>query len=274
MFRQTKYKEHASIASMKKQEKDKRRIPGGGRQQVEIVYEDDDIVAVEKPAGIPVIAVNGGRSKSLLDIVSAHIQKRNPKGRAAVVHRLDRDTSGIMIFAKNARAKTALMGSWNDLVKKRLYTALVEGSPEADEGTLDSWLLEIDARIVRQVAPGTNGAMRALTHFKVLERLAGYTVLELELETGRRHQIRVQLAAIGCPVSGDERYGARQNPLERLCLHASLLEFQMPFKGSVLVLESPAPANFFSQPRQRFVPKERKPGKFPHSGSDKKSSRR
>ena len=113
-----------------------------GRFKVEILYEDDEIVAVDKPCGLPTISPEGSRSKSLYDIVSAHIQKRNPKGRAALVHRLDRDTSGVMIFAKHARAKAALMSAWNESVDERTYVALVEGRMPSSEGVLDSWLSE------------------------------------------------------------------------------------------------------------------------------------
>ncbi|OHD18950.1 MAG: hypothetical protein A2087_04865 [Spirochaetes bacterium GWD1_61_31] len=218
--------------------------------QVTFLYEDKDIIAVDKPAGLPVIAPEGSRSRNLLDLVSRHIQRHNPKGRAAVVHRLDRDTSGVLVFATNARAKTALMGNWQELATRRCYVALVEGSPPAEDGLLDSWLLELGPSRVGQVAAGTPGALRALTHYRVLERYERHCLLELELDTGRRHQIRVQLAAIGCPVAGDATYGARTDPAGRLCLHASRLELEHPFSGQRLVLES-QPPKFLPGRRQR-----------------------
>ena len=222
----------------------------GGRDRVEFLYEDDDIVAVDKPSGLPTISPEGSRTKSLYDIVTAHIQRRNPKGRAAVVHRLDRDTSGVIVFAKNARAKTALMSSWNESVDERRYVALVEGAlPSAEgapsaEGVLDTWLSEVDPYRVHQVPAGTRGALRAVTRYRVLAQGDGFSLVELSLETGRRHQIRVQLAAAGCPVAGDERYGSRRNPAGRLCLHAVAIELERPFGGGPLRVESPAPAEF------------------------------
>lgn len=224
--------------------KAEKRDPPGGR--VQFLYEDRDIIAVDKPAGLAVIAPEGSRAKTLYDIVTLHIQKTNPRGRAAVVHRLDRDTSGVMLFAKHARAKKALMDNWNKLVRRRCYTALVEGSMSSEAGTLDSWLMENRAGHVYEVKPGTRGALRAVTHWKTLAEPEGvpYSLLELELETGRKHQIRAQLAAVGHPVAGDIRYGARTDPAGRLCLHAHLIEFEHPFTHRVLVFESPVPAVF------------------------------
>jgi RluA family pseudouridine synthase len=214
--------------------------------RVQFLYEDSDLIVVDKPAGLAVIAPEGSRTKALYDIVTLHIQKTNPRGRAAVVHRLDRDTSGVMLFAKHARAKKALMDNWNKLVRRRCYTALIEGLMLSEAGTLDSWLMENRAGLVYEVKPGTRGAQRAITHWKRLAEPEGlpYSLLELELETGRKHQIRAQLAAVGHPVAGDVRYGARTDPAGRLCLHAHLIEFEHPFTHRVLVFESPVPKVF------------------------------
>ena len=219
-------------------------LPAGRAQ---FLYEDSDLIVVDKPAGLPVIAPEGSRAKTLYDIVTAHMQKTNQRGRAAVVHRLDRDTSGVMLFAKNARTKKALMDNWNKLVHKRGYVALIEGTVPAECGTLDSWLIENHTGQVYETKPGTRGALRAITHWKTIPQpcVTRYTLVELELETGRKHQIRAQLAAIGHPVAGDARYGARTDPASRLCLHAHLLEFEHPFTHKVLVFESPVPKVFY-----------------------------
>ncbi|HOZ72303.1 MAG TPA: RluA family pseudouridine synthase, partial [Spirochaetales bacterium] len=216
----------------------------GGRPRVAFLYEDDDLVAVDKPCGLATIAPEGSRSKSLYDVVTAHIRRRNPKGRAAVVHRLDRDTSGVIVFAKNARAKAALMSAWNESVDERRYTALVEGAPPNDDGVLDSWLSDADPYRVRQVPPGTRGALRAVTRYRVRARGDGLCLVELSLETGRRHQIRAQLAAIGCPVAGDERYGSHRDPIGRLALHATLIELKRPSDGATIRIDCPEPASF------------------------------
>lgn len=212
--------------------------------RVAFLYEDDDLIAVDKPEGLPTIAPEGRRVRSLYDIVSDHIRKRNPKGRAAVVHRLDRDSSGIMVFAKNAATKARLMGSWNELVAKRRYVAVVDGLLPQNEGILDSWLSEVGPGRMREALNQSKGALRAVTHYRVLATGPVHSLVELSLETGRKHQIRVQLAGIGCPVSGDDKYGSRTDPLGRLCLHASLLEItSMPGKPP-LILESPVPPGF------------------------------
>jgi 23S rRNA pseudouridine1911/1915/1917 synthase len=211
------------------------------------VYEDEDIIAVEKPAGLPVIAPDGSRARSLYDIVTERIRARNPKGRAALVHRLDKDTSGIMIFAKQGRAKKLIMGSWDEIVTERKYIALVEGEMPSGEGLLDSWLEEDAKGRVRSVAHGARGgrgAKRAKTRWKVLEWGEAYSLLELSLETGRRHQIRVQLADIGHPVAGDERYGSRTDPLGRLCLHARSIALHLPGREENLRFECEAPPSF------------------------------
>lgn len=215
-----------------------------GKFVIRFLYEDDDIIAVDKPCGMPTIAPEGSRTRSLYDVVTDHIRRRNPKGRAAVVHRLDRDTSGVIVFAKHAAAKTALMSTWNESVDERLYVALVEGALPAAEGTLDSWLSETDPYLVREVPAGTKGSLRAITRYRVTAQGDGLSLLELSLETGRRHQIRAQLAGAGCPVAGDKRYGARRDPLGRLGLHAAVISLKLLSDGQMLRLECPPPATF------------------------------
>jgi 23S rRNA pseudouridine1911/1915/1917 synthase len=216
------------------------------RHAVIFVYEDDDMIVVEKPTGIPVIAPEGSRSTCLLDIVTAHIQRKNPKGRAAVVHRLDRDSSGIMVFARHARAKKALMDNWNDLVFERGYSAIVEGCPEDPEGIFDSWLVENKVGHVYTGRQGEHGALRAITRWRMEATSGKYSLLFFNLETGRKHQIRAQAAAAGHPIAGDSRYGARSDPLGRLCLHASILGLDQPFTHERFSFESPAPESFFA----------------------------
>lgn len=218
------------------------RRPAGGR--VEFLYEDRDIIAVEKPEGLPVIAPEGSRTKTLYDLVTARIQRKNPHGRAAVVHRLDRDTSGVMIFAVHAGAKKALMDHWNELVLERCYIAVAEGRFALDHGTFDSWLVENRAGIVYEAPPGSPGALRSVTHWSVIASNGRYSLVFLSLETGRKHQIRAQLSAAGHPVAGDPKYGARSDPLGRLCLHAVLLGLEHPFTHERFSFESPPPDSF------------------------------
>jgi 23S rRNA pseudouridine1911/1915/1917 synthase len=228
----------------------RRRRPTTRGGEVRYLHEDDDIIVVDKPAGLPVIAAEGSRSKTLYDIVTERIRARNPKGRAAVVHRIDRDTSGVLVFAKNARAKKILMEGWDEMARKRLYVALVEGCPREAAGKLETWLIADGSNRVRIADAGERGAKLATTKFKVLGRGAGLGLLELELETGRKHQIRAQLADSGWPVSGDPKYGAKGDAAGRLGLHASLLVLVHPTSGEILSFESPAPPAFAAALRE------------------------
>ena len=229
------------------------RGPASRPGRPEILYEDGDLIVVDKPAGLPTIAPEGssGRSRSLYDWVTEHIRRRNPKGRAAVVHRLDRDSSGVVVFATGAAAKRELMSRWNELALSRRYIALVEGTPAGDSGVLDTWLRENRAGTVYETPPGTPGALRAVTRWKLLDSGGGYSLLELDLETGRKHQIRAQLSAAGLPVAGDSRYGARTDPAGRLALHAVSIELERPFGGGVVRAESPVPESFLRPLRGR-----------------------
>lgn len=218
------------------------------RASARLIYEDETILAFDKPVGLPVIAPEGSRARCLLDIASEAIARKNPKGRAAVVHRIDRDTSGVVIFAADGRIKRLLMEGWDELVTRRLYVALVEGSMEAESGILDSWLKENKVGGVYRAEPGERGAKRAVTRWRLVAAGSSLSLLELELETGRKHQIRVQLADSGHAVVGDERYGgprtrAFPDGLGRLCLHAAMIELELPGRG-ILRIESPPPPEF------------------------------
>jgi 23S rRNA pseudouridine1911/1915/1917 synthase len=252
----------------------------------EIVYESADLIAVDKPAGLPVIASDNSRERNLYSLVSDYLGRGNRRVHVALVHRIDRDTSGLVLFAKNPRMKKLLMENWNELVRVRRYVAVAEGRMESEAGTLDTWLAQNRAGEVYQLGAAGGGiqpdrrAQRAITHWKRLGAGGGLSLLELELETGRKHQIRVQLAAAGHPVLGDPKYGGRgrhqpaaggplshgARPLgrtvaapdsarprfrpsprdmpQRLCLHSSYMELEHPLSREIIVLRSPAPPGF------------------------------
>lgn len=218
--------------------------PKTSHGHVAFIYEDDWIIAVDKPAGLAVIAPEGSRATSLYDIVTEHIRRRNPKGRAAVVHRLDRESSGVLVFAVSGRVKTSLMAGWDRLARERCYEAIVEGELQENEGQIASWLAPSGPSRMRVARPGEKGALKAVTDYRVLARGQGYSRLELRLETGRKHQIRAQLAAEGFPIAGDLRYGARTDPAGRVCLHAVLLVLEHPVTHQLLRFESPSPREF------------------------------
>jgi len=215
---------------------------------VDILWEDERFLALDKPAGLAVIAPDGSRERSLYDLACAIVRRGNPRGRAAVVHRIDKGTSGLVLFAKDAAAKKAMMEGWDALVRERRYAALVEGRLRAEAGFYDSYLVQgrpgQGQERVRQSGSGDRRALRAQTEWRVLRHGPRYQLIEAILLTGRKHQIRVQFSADGHPVAGDALYGARSDPLGRLCLHAWTLVFEHPFTGSEISLESPFPREF------------------------------
>jgi 23S rRNA pseudouridine1911/1915/1917 synthase len=215
------------------------RVEGG----ILIRHEDDAVIVIEKPAGLRSIASDAERDATAYAHLTAHVRRGNPRGRERVwiVHRLDQETSGLMVFARTEAAQRALQESWDAAQKK--YRAVVEGAPPRDAGVLVSHLDESDRFRVR-VAPEGPDTRRAVTRYRVEKRSADRALLELELETGRRHQIRVQLAEAGCPIVGDKRYGAQTNPVKRVALHASGLRFRHPATKQEMRFVSPLPGEF------------------------------
>ena len=215
------------------------KLAGG----IRIRHEDADILVIEKPAGLLSIASPSEDEKTVYAFLTNHVRRGNVRGRERVwiVHRLDRETSGVMIFAKNEPAKTALQGSWETAEKK--YLAVVEGTPPTEAGTFDSHLDESNPLKV-YVANGEGPETRhAITHYRVTKKGKSTTLVELTLETGRRHQIRVQLAAAGCPIVGDKKYGAETNPIKRIALHATTLRFIHPTTKKEMRFDSPLPGD-------------------------------
>jgi 23S rRNA pseudouridine1911/1915/1917 synthase len=201
-----------------------------------LLYEDRDLLVVDKPPGLLSIAAGAEREKTVYRILSEYLRKKGEKRRPAVVHRLDRETSGVMIFAKSDAVKRKLMDHWEETVLERRYLALAEGTFTETEGTIDAPLGE-DRRGKALVMAG---GQRAVTHWKLLQP-GRFSLLSLELETGRRNQIRAHLAHLGHPVAGDKKYGAKTDPLNRLCLHAERIVFHHPHDGRVLAFTVKAP---------------------------------
>jgi 23S rRNA pseudouridine1911/1915/1917 synthase len=210
-------------------------------QGLALLYEDRHIMAVDKPAGLLSIASGRERDRTAYWILCEYLRRRGEKRRVAVVHRLDRETSGVMIFAKSEDVKRRLMINWNETVTERRYIALAEGLFTEPEGRIDAPLGE--DRGGRVIA--AEGGRRAITRWKLLGTGKGYSLLSLELETGRRNQIRAHLSYLGHPVAGDTKYHAETNPLGRLALHAESIALPHPSGGRPLRFEIPAPAEFY-----------------------------
>ncbi|MBS0209673.1 MAG: RluA family pseudouridine synthase [Planctomycetes bacterium] len=208
---------------------------------IEIVYEDDDLVVLDKPAGLLTVATEIDKIDTLFFRLSEYWKGRDGAAAAhpQVVHRLDHGTSGLVLFAKSAEVKALLQERWPTVEKT--YFAVVEGTPRAEQGTVTSYLVESKSLKVYSNHRPSDGARRATTHYRLLESRGGLSLLQVRLATGRKHQIRVHLAELGTPVTGDHRYGAKQDPCERLALHAGRLTLAHPKTGEPLLLVSPLP---------------------------------
>lgn len=209
---------------------------------VKIVYEDDQLIVIEKMPGI--LSMAGAHTtlnvKSVLD---DYFSRTRQKCRAHTVHRLDRDTSGLMVYAKDMDTEQELEHNWHDIVYDRRYVAVVSGEMEDDEGTVQNWLKDNKAYVTFS-SPVDNGGKYAITHYKTLARTTEHSLVEYRLETGRKNQIRVHTADLGHPVCGDVKYGNGDDPLHRLCLHAYVLCFYHPLTHQRMEFSTPIPVTF------------------------------
>ena len=189
-----------------------------------LVHEDDDLIVVDKPAGLLTIATAGERHRTAYRMLADYVAAQPGRQRLFIVHRLDRETSGLLVFAKSFAAKRALQAQFEARTVERVYVAVVEGRVASAAGTLRDRVTEHPRSLRVHTTRGGRGR-EAVTRYRVLERRAQSTVLELALETGRRGQIRAQLAALGHPIVGDTSFGSRRDPVRRVCLHATRLGF-------------------------------------------------
>ena len=209
---------------------------------LKLVYEDRHLVVVEKNVGVLSMAA-GHSSLNVKAILDEYFKSTRQKCTAHVVHRLDRDTSGLMIYAKAKEIELALEQDWHHIVYDRRYVAVLSGEMEQEEGTIANWLMDNRAYITFS-SPVDNGGKYAVTHFHVLKRTTEHSLVEFRLETGRKNQIRVHAADMGHPVCGDVKYGNGDNPVGRLCLHAYVLCFYHPVTHERMEFEAQIPANF------------------------------
>jgi len=235
---------------------------------LELIYEDDCLLVVDKPDGLLTMSAGRDGEETAYRIVTDYVRSKKPSGRRGrcgnrifIIHRLDRETSGILLFAKTEEIKHALQDDWNNVVLERKYIAAVEGIPARKEGTIVSWLHDNPSTMKVTSSPFDNGGKKAVTHYRVIREMrrrdnadAGrrqgqsrptdYALVEFELETGRKNQIRVHAADIGHPVAGDRKYGAKTNPLGRLALHAMSISFIHPTTGQTMKFNTGIPKSF------------------------------
>ncbi|MFC4401812.1 RluA family pseudouridine synthase [Gracilibacillus xinjiangensis] len=211
-----------------------------------ILYEDEEIIVIEKGTGLLSIASEKEKSLTAYNQLMDYVKKINPKNRVFIVHRLDQDTSGVMLFAKTEKAKYQLQNNWKSIVKERTYIALVEGVLSQPKGIIKSWLKENKAFKMYSSSKQDDGKL-AITHYEVIKNNNEFSLLSVELETGRKNQIRAHMEDIGHPIVGDKRYGSQVNPIGRLGLHANVLAFRHPVTKEFLRFESKVPKVFYKK---------------------------
>lgn len=210
---------------------------------LKLVYEDPYLIVIDKREGLLSIGTDNQKERTAHSILNEYVQRSGKQHRVFIVHRLDKDTSGLMVFAKDEKTKFTLQDYWDEIVKDRRYVAVVSGEMEKDFGTITSWLKD-NKVYVTYSSMSNNGGDKAITHYKTIKRGNGYSLVELELETGRKNQIRVHMQDLHHPVIGDVKYGDGNNPIGRLGLHAFKLYFYHPVTGDLLEFETPYPNSF------------------------------
>lgn len=211
---------------------------------VKVIWEDNDLVVIEKKSGLLSVPTRTNkREKSALEIVDEYVNSQDGRSHAYVCHRLDHYTSGILIFAKNQEVQDILRNQWNTHVVERKYTAICEGCPEKQEGEIRSYLVENEAMLVHSSQNPEEGKL-AVTRYKVVKMMGDYCMMDIQILTGRKNQIRVHMKELGCPIAGDRKYGAVSNPCGRLMLHNHALQFIHPVTHENLRFELPLPSTF------------------------------
>lgn len=209
--------------------------------KINIIYEDNDIIVIDKPSGILTIASNKEKELTIYHLVMNYLKKKNKNNKVFIIHRLDKDTSGILIFAKSEKIKNLFQDNWNDRVLERRYYAIVEGALKNNKGTIKSYLKENKNYTVYSSNDKTNGKL-AITDYEVVKNNSKYSLLDINIKTGRKNQIRVHLYDIGKPIVGDKKYGSKINPIGRLALHAYKLKLIDPRNSKELDFYSKIPS--------------------------------
>ena len=213
------------------------------RSNLPIIYEDDEIVVINKPSGLLSIASDKEKGSTAYRMMTDYVQQKDKHNRIFVVHRLDEDTSGVLMFAKNVKIQQALQDDWNNIVSKRGYYAIVEGHLTEKSGTIKSYLKKNSQNMMYSSKKAGDGQL-AITHYQVLKEIDGYSLLDVNIDSGRKNQIRVHLGDLGHHVIGDDKYGNPTNPIKRLGLHAYALELIHPITKKKMKFKAPIPKEF------------------------------
>ena len=209
---------------------------------IDIIYEDDSIIVINKPSGLLSIASDNEKVDTAYRLVLDYVKQNNPRSRVFVTHRIDKETSGVLLFSKNEDLRNKLQDNWNDIVTKRGYIALVEGKMDKKEDTIINYLLETTTNIMYASNDKKNGK-KAVTHYKVIKSNNKYSLLDVNIDSGRKNQIRVALSNINHPIVGDEKYGNKNSPIKRLGLHAYELDIKIEEKEYKFIAKTPSSFN-------------------------------
>ncbi len=212
-------------------------------KRLRILFEDEYLIVIDKGYGLLSMATQNEKTETAYRIVSDYVKKNDPEGHIFIVHRLDRDTSGVMMFAKRQKVQEVMQRNWNATVIERKYMAVVEGVIEPAEGEVKSYLKENAAMQVYSTQNPEEGQL-AVTRYKTIESNKRFSLVEVQLETGRKNQIRVHMHDLGHPIIGDRKYGSTSNPIGRVALHAATLRFIHPITRKELHFESLLPEKF------------------------------
>jgi 23S rRNA pseudouridine1911/1915/1917 synthase len=234
---------HPLVPGQKVEISSNRISPEQKFREYNIVYEDQHIIVIDKMAGLLSMATDNEKRATAYSLLSRHVKKQDKGNKIFIVHRLDRETSGLMLFAKSEAVKDKLQETWNDTIIERTYIAVVEGAVEKQEGTITSYLSE-DKVFKMHSSPKPGSGKEAVTHFSVLKKNNAYSLLKVNLETGRKNQIRIHMQEMGHNIVGDKKYGATTSPIKRLGLHAQQLSFIHPVTGEKMSFETKIPRVF------------------------------
>lgn len=222
---------------------DIKKVERKPRVKINIVYEDNDILVINKPNGLLTIESDHEKTDTAYKLVLEYMSQKDKHARCFQVHRLDKETSGLLLFTKTYELKELLSKNWNTLVKERGYVAVVEGKMPKKKDQIINWLKETDTHLMYNSNKNGDG-LKAITNYKVVKETQKYSLLNITIETGRKNQIRVAMADLGHPVVGDDKYGVPSDPLKRLGLHAATLKFKHPITKEIMYFKAETPAVF------------------------------
>ena len=218
---------------------DAQQYPG-----IQIVFEDEHLIVIEKADGVLSIATEKEKRNTAYSILSEHVKKQHADNKIFIIHRLDRETSGLMMFAKSEEIQKKVQESWQSTTKERVYLAVIQGQLAQPDGVISSYLVESPKSMMVYSSQNPKNGQKAVTYYETLKTSKGFSLLKVRLETGRKNQVRVHMQSIGHPLVGDKKYGSEINPLRRLGLHAWILAFQHPVTGEALHFETSIPGKF------------------------------